>query len=80
MGSTMQTFKSHMLQESAIAAATKKLKKMKGQTVSFTHHQSCDKVEGEYKGLKRMGARSYAHVETGKGAHYVPVHHIHQTH
>jgi len=75
----MQSLKNFMIAESAIAAATKKLKSMKGKTVSFTHHQSGDRIEGEYKGLKRMGARSYAHVETGKGAHFVPVHHIHQT-
>jgi len=81
MGSKqMQTFKAHVLEESAIAAAKKKLKTMTGQQVSFTHATSGDKVEGEYKGLKRMGAHSYAHVASKSGAHYVPVHHIHQTH
>jgi len=66
------------LSESAAEAAKKKLKKMRGQTVSFTHHASGEKISGTYKGLKQMGGRSYAHVETGKGAHRVPPHQIHQ--
>ena len=63
----------------AAANAKKMLKGMKGKTVSFTHQASGNKVSGEYRGLKQMGGRSYAHIETGKGAHRVPPHHIHQT-
>ena len=58
--------------------ALKKIKKIKkGSEVSFTHHTG-KKVTGQYRGLKRMGPYSYAHVETGKEAHRVPVHQIHQ--
>lgn len=63
----------------AATNAKKMLKGMKGKTVSFTHQASGKKVSGEYQGLKQMGGRSYAHVETGKSAHRVPPHHIHQT-
>jgi hypothetical protein len=63
----------------AAANAKKMLKGMKGKTVSFTHQASGKKVSGEYQGLKQMGGRSYAHIETGKSAHRVPPHHIHQT-
>jgi hypothetical protein len=78
MGSKMQSFKNHSLQEDAVAAAKKKLKPMKGKEVSFTHQQSGKKVTGTYKGLKQMGGRSYAHIETGKEAYRVPPHHVHQ--
>lgn len=75
----MQSFSNFLVKESAIEAAKSKLKKMKkGSQVSFTHAQTGEKVSGEYRGLKRMGAHSYAHVETGKSAFRVPVHHIHQ--
>ena len=49
----------------------------KGSTVSFTNPQG-QKVTGTYKGMKRMGGRSYAHVEHEKGATMAPPHHIHQ--
>lgn len=76
----MQQFKTFVSEADAVNAAKAKLKKMKkGSTVSFTHHSSGEKVSGEYQGLRNMGGRSYAQVETGKGAHRVPVHHIHQT-
>jgi hypothetical protein len=75
----MKTFKGLMEELSAVDAAKKKLKKMKGQQVSFTHQQSGEKITGEYRGMKNMGGRSYAHVETGKTAYRVPPHHIHQT-
>jgi hypothetical protein len=79
MGSqTMQSFHNHSLQEDAVAAAKKKLKPMKGKDVSFTHQQSGEKVTGKYQGMKSMGGRSYAHIETGKGAFRVPPHHVHQ--
>lgn len=74
----MQSFKNHSLTEDAVAAAKKKLKPMKGKEVTFTHQQSGEKVSGTYKGLKQMGGRSYAHIETGKSAYRVPPHHIHQ--
>ena len=74
----MDSFKSHVLYEDAVADAKKKLKSMKGKEVSFTHQASGKKVTGTYQGMKSMGGRSYAHIETGKGAHRVPPHHIHQ--
>lgn len=79
MRTTMDTFKSHALYEDAVADAKKKLAKMKGNQVSFTHQASGEKVTGTYKGMKQMGGRSYAHIETGTKAHRVPPHHIHQT-
>lgn len=75
----MKTFKGLMEEMSAVDAAKKKLKSMKGKQVSFTHQTSGEKITGEYKGMKSMGGRSYAHIETGKSAHRVPPHHIHQT-
>ena len=74
----MQSFRAHLTEADAVAAAKAKLKKMKGKQVSFTHSTTGEKITGEYKGLKQMGGRSYAHVETGKAAHRVPPHHIHQ--
>ena len=75
----MQQFKTFVAEGEVIANAKAKLKKIKkGSEVSFTDHKTGQKVTGEYRGLKRMGAHSYAHVETGKSAHRVPVHHIHQ--
>jgi hypothetical protein len=79
MGSNnMQAFKNHMLTEDAVKAAKAKLKPMKGKEVSFTHQASGKKITGTYQGMKQMGGRSYAHVDTGKDAHRVPPHHIHQ--
>ena len=52
---------------------------MKGQTVSFTHQSTGKKITGTYQGMKRLGAYSYAHIETGIQAHRVTPHHIHQT-
>ena len=74
----MQTLKNFIAEASAVDAAKAKLKKMKGQQVSFTHQASGKKITGTYKGLKQMGGRSYAHIETGEEAHRVPPHHIHQ--
>lgn len=74
----MDSFKNHSLYEDAVADAKKKLKKMRGQEVSFTHQASGKKITGTYKGLKQMGGRSYAHIETGEDAHRVPPHHVHQ--
>lgn len=56
-------------------ARVQKIKK--GSQVSFTHAQTGDKVTGTYQGLKNRGGRSYAHVNSDQGAHYVPVHQIH---
>ena len=75
----MQSFKAHILEEDAVADAKKKLKKMRGKQVSFTHQASGKKITGTYQGMKSMGGRSYAHIETGREAHRVPPHHIHQT-
>jgi hypothetical protein len=74
----MKSFKQLSEELSAADAAKKKLKNMKGKQVSFTHATTGEKITGTYQGLKTMGGRSYAHVETGKGAHRVPPHHIHQ--
>lgn len=74
----MKTFKTLIEELTVVDAAKKKLKGLHGKEVSFTHQQTGEKVTGTYKGLKQMGGRSYAHVETGKGAHRVPPHHIHQ--
>lgn len=75
----MKTFKELNEEISGVAAAKDKLKKIKsGETVTFTHHKHGE-VSGEYRGMKRMGGRSYAHVENPKhGAFYVPPHQIHQ--
>lgn len=67
------------LDEASMAdAAKKRLTNMKGKQVTFTHQPSGQKMTGTYKGMKRMGGRSYAHVETEKGAHRIPPHHIHE--
>jgi hypothetical protein len=49
----------------------------KGSKVSFKHATTGKKVTGTYRGIKRMGGRSYAHVEHKGGATYVPFHDIH---
>ena len=51
----MQSFANHSLMEDAVADAKKKLKKMKGQTVSFTHQNTGKKITGTYQGMKSMG-------------------------
>ena len=75
----MKSFKQVIHESAEIDAAKKRLQKMKkGSPVSFTSAKTRKKVSGAYHRLKRMGAHSYAHVEEpGKGAHMVPVHHIH---
>ena len=75
----MKTFKELSEEISGVAAAKEKLKKVKkGENLSFTHHKHGE-LSGEYQGMKRMGGRSYAHVEVKKhGAFYVPPHQIHQ--
>ena len=78
MGSNMQSLKQHIAEADAEMNAKAKLKKMRGKEVSFTHQATGKKVTGTYQGLKQMGGRSYAHIETGKSAHRVPPHHVHQ--
>lgn len=78
MGSDMQSLKQHIAEADAVMNAKAKLKKMRGKEVSFTDQSSGKKVSGTYQGLKQMGGRSYAHIETGKSAHRVPPHHVHQ--
>lgn len=74
----MKTFKQLQEELSDYERHKKRVQKIKkGSQVSFTHATSGEKVTGEYQGLKNRGGRSYAHVETGSAAHYVPVHHIH---
>lgn len=74
----MQSFKNHVLEESVVDAAKKKLAKMKGQEVSFTHQTTGEKVTGTYNGMKSRDGRSYARVSTASGGYHVPPHHIHQ--
>lgn len=74
----MKTFKQLQEEISGYEQHKKRVQKIKkGSQVSFTHATSGEKVTGTYKGLKNRGGRSYAHVETGSAAHYVPVHQIH---
>lgn len=77
----MKTFKEMLEEVSGTAAAKEKLKAAKkGDKMTFTHHKHGE-VTGEYRGVKRMGGRSYAHVEApGKGAFWVPPHQISQHH
>ena len=48
----MDSFKIYSLYEDAVADAKKKLKKMRGKEVSFTHQASGEKVTGIYQGMK----------------------------
>lgn len=74
----MKTFKEMIPEMNDMKAAHDRLKKMKkGSEVSFTHATSGKKVTGTYQGLKRMGARSYAHVDHKGGSTRVPMHQIH---
>tara|TARA_R100001377_G_C3185323_1_gene108298 strand:- start:50 stop:298 length:249 start_codon:yes stop_codon:yes gene_type:complete len=75
---TMKTFKQMLPEMTDMQKAHERLKKMKkGSEVSFTHATTGKKVTGTYAGLKRMGARSYAHVNHADGSTRVPVHQIH---
>ena len=73
----MKTFNQLSEEISGTAAATEKLKKAKkGASMSFTHHKHGE-LSGSYQGTKRMGGRSYAHIEVAKhGAFYVPPHQV----
>lgn len=48
-----------------------------GSQVSFTDATSGKPVSGTFKKKVSRGGYQYAHVETGKAAHYVPVHQMH---
>lgn len=48
-----------------------------GSQVSFTDATSGKPVSGTFKKKVSRGGYQYAHVETGKSAHYVPVHQMH---
>lgn len=60
-----------------IKAHHERVKKLKGKQVSFTHPTSKQKITGTMQKVVHMGGLPYAHVETGKSAHRVPVHQIH---
>jgi len=76
----MKTFAQLREETSSYEMHKKRVQKIpKGSEVSFTHSTSGKNVTGTYKGLKQMGGRSYAHVEHGDGATYVPVHQIHES-
>lgn len=61
-----------------VAQATARVKKAKhGVSMSFTHHKQ-GKVTGKYKGMGRMGGRSFAKIATDKELHYVPPHEVHE--
>lgn len=75
----MKTFAQLREETSSYDQHKKRVQKIqKGSEVSFTSAKTGKKVTGTYKGLKQMGGRSYAHVEHGDGATYVPVHQIHE--
>ena len=62
------------INENMMADAKKKLSKMKGKDVSFTHDVSGKKLTGKFKGLKNRGGRSYASIEVpGEGGFYIPI-------
>lgn len=65
------------INESVIKAHHERVKKLKGKQVSFTHPVSKEKITGTMQKVVQMGGLPYAHVETGKSAHRVPVHQIH---
>lgn len=48
-----------------------------GSQVSFTDATSGKAVSGTFKKKVSRGGHQYAHVETGKASHYVPVHQMH---
>lgn len=76
----MKTFTQLREETSSYEQHKKRVQKIqKGSEVSFTSAKTGKKVTGTYKGLKQMGGRSYAHVEHGDGATYVPVHQIHES-
>lgn len=76
----MKTFAQLREETSSYETHKRRVQKIpKGSSVSFTHSQTGKKVTGSYKGLKQMGGRSYAHVEHGDGATFVPVHQIHES-
>ena len=94
----MKNFRTLLEDEEKIASARKFLQKNfkktqpgtphtdkrtgKAGEVSFSHQGSGKKISGHFHGIKRMGGRSYAHVEPHKGQgrdvpNFIPLHHIH---
>lgn len=82
---TMKTFAQFMeesvsadfaINESEIKAHHERVKKLKGKQVSFEHPTTKQKITGTMQKIVHMGGLPYAHVETGKSAHRVPVHQV----
>ena len=78
-GNLSELYEDHLTEESdIIKGSISKLKKTKKDTeVSFNHWKQ-GKVTGKYKGLGKMGGRTYAKVCTDTATHWVPVHHINE--
>lgn len=73
----MKTFTQLREETSSYETHKKRVQKIpKGSDVSFTSAKTGKKVTGTFKGIKRMGAHSYAHVEHKDGGTYVPFHEI----
>ena len=66
----------NLFEADQIKAHHERVKKLKGKKVSFTHPVSKQKITGTMQKIVQMGGLPYAHVETGKSAHRVPVHQI----
>lgn len=66
----------NLFEADQIKAHHERVKKLKGKKVTFTHPVSKQKISGTMQKIVQMGGLPYAHVETGKGAHRVPVHQI----
>lgn len=77
---TMKTFAQFVeesaINESEIKAHHERVKKLKGKQVSFEHPTTKQKITGTMQKIVHMGGLPYAHVETGKSAHRVPVHQV----
>ncbi len=66
----------NLFEAEQIKAHHERVKKLKGKKVTFTHPVSKQKISGTMQKIVQMGGLPYAHVETGKSAHRVPVHQI----
>jgi hypothetical protein len=66
----------NLFEADQIKAHHERVKKLKGKKVTFTHPVSKQKISGTMQKIVQMGGLPYAHVETGKSAHRVPVHQI----
>lgn len=76
-GSLSETYEENLTEESdIIKSSISRLKKTKKDTqVSFNHWKQ-GKVTGKFKGLGKMGGRTFAKVSTDTATHWVPVHHL----